>query len=48
MRKLEDFLAKLEEERKKGAVSEQAYEVLKKEYQTKIKRLEGEIEKLKK
>ncbi|MEM2447135.1 MAG: NosD domain-containing protein [Candidatus Bathyarchaeia archaeon] len=48
LEKTRGFLAKLEEERKKGAVSEQAYEVLKKEYQTKIKRLEGEIEKLKK
>jgi hypothetical protein len=41
------YLARLEEEKNKGTISDQAYDALKKEYQSKIEWLKSEIEKKK-
>ncbi|MGC9202982.1 MAG: prenyltransferase/squalene oxidase repeat-containing protein [Thermoproteota archaeon] len=43
--KYESYLSRLEEEKKKGTISERAYEILKKEYEKNIERIKKEIEK---
>ncbi|MEM2821952.1 MAG: hypothetical protein QXM98_06820 [Thermoproteota archaeon] len=44
LERFKEYLAKLENERRKGTISEKAYETLKEEYLMNIKRLESEIE----
>ncbi|MEM1691040.1 MAG: NosD domain-containing protein [Thermofilaceae archaeon] len=47
LEKVKMYLSKLEEEWKKGTISTDAYEILKKEYEEKIEQLENEINKIK-
>ncbi|MEM2824067.1 MAG: hypothetical protein QXF69_08190, partial [Thermofilaceae archaeon] len=47
LEKVKGYLSKLEEEWKKGTISTDAYETLKKEYQDKIEQLQNEIKKVK-
>jgi len=46
LEKVKMYLSKLEEEWKKGTISTDAYEILKKEYQDKIEQLQNEIKKI--
>jgi len=46
LEKVKMYLSKLEEEWKKGTISTDAYETLKKEYQDKIEQLQNEIKKI--
>ncbi|MEM2678561.1 MAG: hypothetical protein QXU62_07940, partial [Thermofilaceae archaeon] len=46
LEKVKGYLSKLEEEWKKGTISTDAYEILKKEYQAKIEQLQNEIKKI--